>query len=438
MTPVAVAALLDGTRADASAVRSGIGLAAFENLMSDTARALTCSPLADRYLLGHLTERGAGRSVLRAGLLLADHPAVNALEDAATRALCSMLGASWADFRPLSGLSATLCTMVALTEPGDLVYSIAAEHDGHFATQGLAARLGRQWAALPWDQVQDGPDVPALAAAWRRQPGAMLILDHSVPLRPLPVAALREAIGGDAVLVYDASHTLGLIAGGAFQDPLREGCDLIQANTHKSFPGAHKGLLAFADPATGRRSSAVIGETLLSSQATGPTLANFVTCLEMAEYGRAYAAAMLANAAALAGALTARGLTARPLAAAHSHLLIVDVAGGDAAALALGRALLDAGLRVNVRKARGRTALRLGVQEITRIGMSPCDMERLADLMAAAGRAADPVAWRPETAALAAEFSVVRYSFDPGADDGGADTSRQAAAAPAGQFADVS
>jgi glycine/serine hydroxymethyltransferase len=158
----------------------------------------------------------------------------------------------------------------------------------------------------------------------------------------------------------------------------------------------------------------------------------------MAEYGRAYAAAMLANAAALAGALTARGLTARPLAAAHSHLLIVDVAGGDAAALALGRALLDAGLRVNVRKARGRTALRLGVQEITRIGMSPCDMERLADLMAAAGRAADPVAWRPETAALAAEFSVVRYSFDPGADDGGADTSRQAAAAPAGQFADVS
>ncbi len=442
MTPATAAALLDGTRADASAVRAGIGLAAFENVMSDTARALTCSALADRYLLGHLTERGGGRSLLRAGLLLADHPAVNALEDAATRALCSMLGATWADFRPLSGLSATLCTLVALTEPGDLVYSIAAEHDGHFATRSLVARLGRRWAALPWDPAQDVPDVPALAAAWRRRPGKMLLLDHSVPLRPLPVAALRAAIGGDAVLVYDASHTLGLIAGGAFQDPLREGCDLIQANTHKSFPGAHKGLLAFADPATGRRASAVIGETLLSSQATGPTLANFVTCLELAEHGRAYAAAMLANVAALAGALTERGLAARPLAAGHSHLLIVD-ACGDAAALELGRALLDAGLRVNVRPARGRVALRLGVQEITRIGMSPPDMERLADLIAAAGRAADPAAWLPATAALAAEFSVVRFSFDPGADDMSADGLRQDAAVPGsantvGQLANVS
>jgi glycine/serine hydroxymethyltransferase len=322
-----------------------------------------------------------------------------------------MFGARWVDFRPLSGLHATICTLVAATEPGDTVYSISPADGGHFATAPLLRRLARVPRELPWDPASGTIDVEEFAVVWRRHPGRMVFLDHSVPQRPLPVAALRAVLGTDALLVYDASHTLGLVAGGVFQNPLAEGCDILQGNTHKSFPGAHKGLLAFREEALGRRISAAMGEALVSSQATGGTLANFVTCLELDRHGRDYARAMLVNARAFAESLGERGLPVREPAGAYSHVLLID-AVDDEAALELGRRLLAAGIRVNVRPCGGRMAVRLGVQEVTRLGLGPTDLVRLADLISALARGADPQDAQAPVAALRAEFPLVRYSLE--------------------------
>ena len=63
---------------------------------------------------------------------------------------------------------------------------------------------------------------------------------------PHPVRELRAALP-KAVIAYDASHVMGVVAGGQFQSPIAEGADLIQGSTHKSLFGPQKGLFVFAD-----------------------------------------------------------------------------------------------------------------------------------------------------------------------------------------------
>ena len=398
--------LIAGVLAEVAARRDSLSLAAFENVLSDTARSILAVPLADRYLIARAEDRQPGSSWINGGLMCTGYPGVDLLEAAATQAARAMFGAAWVDFRPLSGLHATICTVTTMTAPGELVYSIDPVQGGHFATRGLLESTGRASAYLPWC---DGTvDLTAFAAQWARLPGRMVLFDHGIPQRAIPVAEIRAVVGAEALLVYDASHTLGLIAGGAFQDPLAEGCDVLQGNTHKSFPGAHKGLVAFANVAVGRAMSDGMGGALVSSQNTGATLANFVTTLEMLDHGHGYAAQMLTNRAALASALRAEGGEVRD---GGTHILLVDSissrCGYDLAA-----DLIACGIHLNARPIGGQVLLRLGVQEVTRRGLGADDLSGLAALIGRVARDGVSSRLRADVVALARAFPRVHYSFD--------------------------
>lgn len=398
--------LIAGVQAEVSARRDSVSLAAFENVLSHTARSVLAVPLADRYLIGRAEDRPSGSSWINGGLMCTGYPGIDLLEAAATEAARGMFGAAWVDFRPLSGLHATICTVTTMTAPGELVYSIDPMEGGHFATRGLLKSTGRASAYLPW---RDGTvDLAAFAAQWARWPGRMVLFDHGIPQRAIPVAEIRAVVGPEPRLVYDASHTLGVIAGGAFQDPLAEGCDVLQGNTHKSFPGAHKGLVAFADAAVGREMSDRMGGALVSSQNTGATLANFVTTLELAEHGRAYAAQMLANRAALAGALRAEGGEVRE---GCTHVLLVAAISGRSG-YDLTADLIACGIHLNARPIGGRVLLRLGVQEVTRRGLGSDDLVDLAALISRVARDGRSGRVQADVLALARAFPDVHYSFD--------------------------
>ena len=409
----APADLLADVHADNDGRRDSIGLAAFENVLSRTARAMLSLELGDRYLISNAAVRQGQDAWINGGLMCSGYPGVDLLEAAATEAACAVFGAQWVDFRPLSGLHATVATVCSLTRPGETVYSISPDHGGHFATRALLESTGRRSRYLAWTAKTMTVDLAMLAQQWAHQPGRMVIFDHGVPLRRLPVAAVREIVGPDTLVVYDASHTLGLIAGGEFQDPLAEGCDVLQGNTHKSFPGAHKGLIAYRDRTLGERASTALGGALVSSQNTGATLANFVTTLEMAEHAHAYAGDMQTNRAALVRAL--RSLGGRFLVpedtgpVSQSHVLLVESVAGRGG-YDLARDLIGAGIHLNARPVNGRVVLRLGVQEVTRLGMGPTQMRQVAELIVRAA-AGDPHV-RTEVLALRQQHRRVAYSFD--------------------------
>lgn len=384
-------------------------LTANENVLSPLARQVLASPLADRYLLEHLEMRKQSPSRL-GNLLFRGLDDVNAIEASATEVARALFGAEHVDFRPLSGLHAMQTTLAALTAPGDRVMRIATKDGGNMLTELLCRSAGRQSCAYVFDGVGT-IDLDRTRAVFEAERPALLYLDATSHLFPFPVAELKE-IAGDVPLVYDASHTLGLIAGGQFQDPLREGADILQASTHHSFFGPQKGIVAGNDRGSMERVSCTLSSGLVGSQHTASTLSLFVALHEMHEHGRRYGARVIENARLLGAALHRRGI---PVVAAdrgftESHMLFVDARPLDSGLLLMER-LLRAGISTNRTIAfENVEALRIGVQEVTRLGFDHGEMELIADWIAALLRGeTDPEAIAPRVRELMRRHDTVHY-----------------------------
>ena len=352
-----------------------INLCAFDNVLSQSAARFLSSPLGSRYRIG--TFKGAAETPRTSGLLLRGFRYVDELEHAAHEATRALFGGKVSDLRPLSGVHATTSLILAATEPGDLIYSISPDHGGHFATRHIAARAGRISHYLAWDTDNHNFDIESIERQFAQHPPAYILLDHGTPLAPLKLAALRAAAGKQTLIDYDASHTLGLIAGGQFQNPLVEGCDILHGNTHKSFPGPQKALIVFNDEDVAQRVQGALDGGLVSSQHTHHLIALCVTLLEMRVWAKAYAQQMLSNAAALERALRQCGYIAPGVARTRSHVLLLDTPGQEAGHRWFEQ-LRQARISTNVRPLFGRTLMRMGVQEVTRRGFVEDDMEQIA------------------------------------------------------------
>ncbi len=226
-----------------------------------------------------------------------------------------------------------------------------------------------------------------------------VMLGQSFFLFPYPLREIVEAAHAvDALVLYDASHVLGLVAGGEFQDPLGDGVDVLFGSTHKSFPGPQGGIIAtnredlFAqlDPALVWR---------VFDNAHWNRIAGLAqTILELERFAPEYARTVVANARALAPALESGGL---PLVAAaegytRSHQLHIDRprlrAERGVGAGAFARKLERQALLIDL-------VGRIGTAEATRLGLTPADMPRLADLIVRGGLRSEKVgaevrAWR--------------------------------------------
>ncbi len=243
-----------------------------------------------------------------------------------------------------------------------------------------------------------------MATIDRERPDAVL-LGQSFVLFPFPLRAIAEAThraGG--LVLYDGSHTLGLIAGGEFQDPLREGADVLFGSTHKSFPGPQGGLvLTDRDDLFAKIDPALVWRVFDNAHwnriaSVGQTL------LELERFAPEYARTTVANARALGAALAQRGW---PLVAAEdgftrSHQLHLDRTRLRTAfgvgPVALARRLEREGLLIDL-------VGRLGTAEATRLGLLPEQMDRLADLLTSGGPGKQRVgrevrAWRRTFRAL--------------------------------------
>jgi len=225
----------------------------------------------------------------------------------------------------------------------------------------------------------------------------LMILGKSMILHREPVAAIRaaiDALGLDCVLMYDMAHVLGLI-GPHFQQPFREGADIVTGSTHKTYYGTQRGIIAVnyteADlgyelwEAIQRRSFP--GST--SNHHLGTLLGLLLAAYEMNFFKDEYQRNIVANAKAFARALKDCGLEVAgdpEIAYTETHQVVIQVGYGRGPEIA--RRLEENNIILNYQAApeeEGFTAagsLRTGVQEMTRYGMLETDFQQLAALMA--------------------------------------------------------
>jgi len=376
-----------------------------ENAVSPTARRYLSSDLAGRYTLPmHSDFDGETLDNSYAGTRYTDE-----VERLANAAAARVFRARFATTRPLSGHIAALSALVPLLPPKSRLLAIQPEEGGYdgYAPGYIPAVFGYTVRPLPatgpGHRVREEEAVDAI----RRERPAAVILGQSFFLFPYPLKAIAEAAHAqDALVFYDASHVLGLVAGGGFQDPLREGADVLYGSTHKSFFGPQGGLLVTDREDLFSQLDPALVWRIFDNAHWNRIAALGQTLLEFERVGAEYARTGVANSKALGRALDDRAIpmVARDDGYTESHQLLIDrkklrerhgIGSGELARrLERQRLLLD-------------LVGRVGSAEITRLGLEPSQMDRLADLLVRGGVRRERVG--VEVLRWRREFSRLRF-----------------------------
>ena len=332
-----------------------------------------------------------------------------------------LFAADIADWRPNGGSMCEQAVVMAACKAGDAFVELAPEDGGHFGASVLAERLGIESFAFP--MRGDLIDVEATVALVEHHPSIRLLLvQPSHCRRPQPIGELASALPVRVTLAVDVSHTAGLIAAGLLPQPLLQGADILTFNTHKTLPGPNKGVIAFAD--RNHPLAHTMWETIcpqLQSNSHAECLPGLVIALEeIANFGRAYAEQVLANARTLAQVLDSNGVTVPGMeyGGTQTHQVHVQLGTADAANKAANELLPMCGIRTNsvlIPGTGGEFGLRLGTQALTRRGLTEVEFARLGRLLARALRwTADPGRIRQEVADLLANHPLfpLHFSFD--------------------------
>ncbi len=332
-----------------------------------------------------------------------------------------LFAADIADWRPNGGSMCEQAVVMATCKAGDAFVELAPEDGGHFGASVLAERLGIESFAFPLRG--DLIDVVATNSLVEQHPSIRLLLvQPSHCRRPQPIEELASALPERIALAVDVSHTAGLIAAGLLPQPLLQGADILTFNTHKTVPGPNKGVIAFAD--RDHPLAHTMWDTIcpqLQSNSHAECLPGLVIALEeIANFGRAYAEQVVANARTLAQVLDRNGLSVPGMeyGGTQTHQVHVQLGTAETANKVANELLPSCGIRTNsvlIPGTGGEFGLRLGTQALTRRGLTQVEFARLGRLLARALRwNADPGSIRQEVAELLANYPLfpLRFSFD--------------------------
>lgn len=389
-----------------------VNLIASENVLSKRARAVMGSDFTHRYAEGHPGER-----------YYQGTEKIDEIETRCKQHLKTLFNCRHLDVRPISGTVANDAVFSRYIKPGDVVMVNSTSGGGHISHH-RAGSVGKYTGnIINFPLTPDGyhMDLNHAVDLIKWACPKVLITGKSLFLFPEPVAELAAVCRERGIiLLYDAAHVLGLIAGKKFQDPLKDGAHLVTASTHKTFFGSQRGI-AFSNMKdsewTKIDKGAFPGSSSNHHLDTLVPLA--ITAYEFLEFGEAYADQVVKNAKALGAALYNQGfdVQAADFGFTESHQVAVDVSklgGGDEVA----RILKDNGIIINMNllpfepleKVQNPAGIRLGVQEMTRVGMKEAEMKIIAEMFKKCLIGGHYIA--DEVKEFRNAFQTVHYSFD--------------------------
>jgi glycine hydroxymethyltransferase len=400
--PVVAQGLLD----ELERQRSGLQLIASENFASPAVLAAQGSVLTNKYAEGYPGRRyygGCGE-------------VIDPLEELAIARAKELFGAHHANVQPHSGASANIAAFLATVSPGDPILAMSLPHGGHLS-HGMSVNLSGKWFDVTSYGVRqdtetiDMDEVRALALEHRPR---LIIAGWSAYPRHLDFEAFRAiADEVDATLLCDASHFIGLVAGGAHPSPV-PWCDIVTFTTHKALRGPRGAMIL-----TNERWASAIDKAVFPGSQGGPlqhvVAAKAVALAEaMRPEFKEYARRVVDDASALADRLTERGYRITS-GGTDTHLLLADVtakgltgAEAEARCDAAGIVLNKNAIPFDPNPPAVASGIRAGTPAVATQGMGVAEMAIVADLIdrALTGTDADRAAVAGEVGELVRRFPV--------------------------------
>jgi glycine hydroxymethyltransferase len=379
-------AVFDLIAKEAARQESTLELIASENHTSPAVMAAMGSCLTNKYAEGYPGARYYGGCVFH-----------DQIEQLAIDRSKQMFGARFANVQPHSGAQANAAVFMALMEPGSTFLSLVLKDGGHLSHGMKLNFSGRYYNPVhyplhysPSHEQFEHINYDAMKEAARQHRPKVIMCGYSAYPRTIDFAKFREAADEvGALLVADVAHIAGLIVGGAHPSPFPH-AHVVTTTTHKTLRGPRGGLILTNDEELAKK----IDKSVFPGMQGGPLMhviaakaVAFGECLQPSF--RTYAAQVVANAKALASALTSMGYRITT-GGTDNHLMLVDLrrksdqlTGADAE-----RWLEQAGIICNKngipedpRPPKFTSGIRLGTPAITTRGLREADMAKVASFI---------------------------------------------------------
>ena len=364
---------------------TALQLIASENFASPAVMEATGSVFTNKYSEGYPGRRYYGGNSI-----------VDEVESLAIERVCELFGAAHANVQPHSGANANMAVYQALLEPGDTVLGLSLDHGGHLTHGSPVNASGKLYNFVAYgltgsDERIDMEQVRALAL--EHKPKLIVAGATAYPriIEPKPFRDIADEVG--ALLMFDAAHIAGLIAGGAHPNPMPY-CDVMTFTTHKTLRGPRGGCILSTEALAKKIDSAVF-----PGQQGGPQehsiAAKAVAFGEAAtDDFKVYSAQIVANAVALGDQLGQEGFR-MVSGGTENHLLLVDLRAfdEDLTGKEAQNVLDEAGITLNrnsipddPRSPFVTSGIRIGTPAVTTQGMKEPEMVIIGQLMARALR----------------------------------------------------
>jgi glycine hydroxymethyltransferase len=378
--------------AEAQRQHDKLRMIASENYVSTAVLEATGTVLTNKYSEGY-----AGKRYYEGQQL------IDPIETLAVHRAEALFGVDHANVQPYSGSPANLAVYLAFLQPGDPVMGMALPMGGHLTHGWSVSATGKWFKSVRYTVRKDTgrvdfDEVRSLALAER--PKVIFCGGTAIP-RTIDFPAFAEiAREVGAVLVADIAHIAGLIAGGAHPSPVGH-ASVITTTTHKTLRGPRGAMIM-----TDTEHAAAIDKAVFPGLQGGPhnhTTAGIAVALHEAAQPsfRDYAHQIVANAQALAAALTERGFDLIS-GGTDNHLILIDLTSKNVAGKPAAKALDRAGIELNYntvpydpRKPFDPSGIRLGTPALTTRGLKEAQMPQVAawmDEAVTAGAAGDEAA----------------------------------------------
>ena len=359
--------------------RQNIELIASENIVSPAVMAAMGSVLTNKYAEGYPAHRYYGGCQY-----------VDEVENIAIARACELFGAKYANVQPHSGAQANLAVYFALLDVGDTVMGMDLSQGGHLTHGSPVNMSGKNYNFVSYGVDENGfIDYAALAKQVAKVRPKLLVAGASAYPRAIDFEKLAAiAHGYGAMLMVDMAHIAGLVAGGAHQNPVPY-ADVVTTTTHKTLRGPRGGLILTNNEYLAKR----INSAIFPGTQGGPL--EHIIAAKAVCFGEAlqpafkeYAHKIVENAAALAEALTARGVKLVS-GGTDNHLMLVDLTDEACTGKELEHNLDEVHITANKNTVPGEkrspfvtSGVRLGTPAVTTRGMGPAEMEIIAGCIA--------------------------------------------------------